>query len=50
MLQLIKNYDLTIHYTPDKANIVVDALRHKSISPMLNYLIAEFEQMDIYYC
>ena len=28
-LELIKDYDLTINYTPGKANVVVDALSHK---------------------
>src|SRR4051812_29064014 len=29
-LELIKHYDLTINYTPGKANVVADALRRKS--------------------
>jgi hypothetical protein len=29
-LELIKDYDLEIHYHPRKANVVVDALSHKS--------------------
>ena len=29
-LELIKDYDLEIHYHPGKANVVVDALSHKS--------------------
>lgn len=28
-LQLIKDYDLNVHYHPDKANVVVDALSRK---------------------
>ena len=29
-LELIKNYDLEVHYHPGKANVVADALSHKS--------------------
>jgi hypothetical protein len=29
-LELIKDYDLEIHYHPGKANAVVDALSHKA--------------------
>jgi hypothetical protein len=29
-LELIKDYDLEVHYHPDKANVVADALRHKA--------------------
>jgi hypothetical protein len=36
-LELIKNYDLEIHYHPGKANVVVDALSHKA---HCNYLSA----------
>jgi hypothetical protein len=36
-LELIKDYDLEIHYHPGKANVVVDALSHKAYC---NYLPA----------
>jgi ribonuclease HI len=29
-LELIKDYDLEVHYHPDKANVVADALSHKA--------------------
>jgi hypothetical protein len=29
-LELIKDYNLQVHYHPGKANVVVDALSHKS--------------------
>jgi hypothetical protein len=28
-LELIKDYELEVHYHPSKANVVVDALSHK---------------------
>jgi hypothetical protein len=36
-LELIKDYDLEIHYHPGKANVVADALSHKA---HYNYLPA----------
>ena len=30
-LELLKDYDLTIHYHPKKANVVADALSRKSV-------------------
>jgi hypothetical protein len=36
-LELINDYDLEVHYHPDKANVVVDALSHKA---HCNYMLA----------
>jgi hypothetical protein len=36
-LELIKNYELEVHYHPEKANVVADALSHKG---HYNYLLA----------
>jgi hypothetical protein len=36
-LELIKDYELEVHYHPGKANVVVDALSHKA---HCNYLLA----------
>jgi hypothetical protein len=46
---LIKDYDLSIQYTPGKANVVDDALSRKTSPPTMNSLIADFERMDISY-
>ena len=32
-LELIKDYDLEVHYHPRKANVVTDALRKKRVTP-----------------
>jgi hypothetical protein len=47
---LIKDYDLSIQYTPGKGNVVADALSHKTSPPTMNSLIADLDRMDISYC
>ena len=47
-LELLKDYDLTIHYHPGKANVVANALSRKSGSSMVCMLTSEseiFEEM-----
>jgi hypothetical protein len=52
-LELIKDYDLEIHYHPGKANVVADALSHKSyanatmVSWMPREFYKEFEQLNL---
>ena len=48
-IELIKDYDMEVHYHPEKANVVADALSRKSyanevqVTPMSRELCAEFE-------
>ena len=52
-LELIKDYDLEVHYHPGKANVVADALSRKSyvngvqVTPMPEELCAKFEQLSL---
>jgi hypothetical protein len=52
-LELIKDYDLEVHYHPGKANVVVDALSRKGYSnkvqvmPISTELCAEFEHLNL---
>ena len=52
-MELIKDYDLGVHYHPRKANVVADALSRKSyanevqVAPMSSELCAEFERLNL---
>ena len=52
-MELIKDYDLEVHYHPRKANVVADALSRKSyakevqVAAMSSELCAEFEQLNL---
>src|SRR5438034_1643622 len=52
-LELIKDYNLEVHYHPGKANVVADALSHKShcnchmvVNPVAT-LCVEMEEMNL---
>jgi hypothetical protein len=49
-LELIKDYDLNIQYTPGNGNTVADAISRMPVPPTMNSFIANFERMDISYC
>ena len=52
-MELIKDYDLEVHYHPRKANLVADALSRKSyanevqVSSMSSELCAELKQLNL---
>ena len=52
-LELIKDYNLEVHYHPEKANVVADALSHKRhcnchiVSGTVNTLCAELEGLNL---
>jgi len=52
-LELIKDYDLEVHYHPGKANVVADALSRKSyvnmayVTQLPRELCEEFEQLNL---
>jgi hypothetical protein len=52
-LELIKDYDLEVHYHPGKANVIVDALSRKSyanevhVIPISSELCAECKHLNL---
>jgi hypothetical protein len=49
-LELIKNYDLTIQYHPEKANVVADALSRTGVPRTVMHLITDLDRMGIIFC
>jgi hypothetical protein len=46
-LELIKNYELEVHYHPGKANVVADALSHKAHCNYLPIVLLTGEESSI---
>jgi hypothetical protein len=49
-LELVKDYDLTIQYHPEKANVAADALSRTGVPRTVMPLLADLDRMGITFC
>ena len=45
-MEFLDDYDFTLHYHPDKANVVVDALSRKSRGVLANVASREWQRLE----
>ncbi|KAL7234493.1 hypothetical protein ACSBR1_017992 [Camellia fascicularis] len=45
-MEFMEDYDFELHYHPEKANIVADALSRKSISALAGLAVREWKMME----
>jgi len=48
MIELVKNYNLEIHYYPEKANEVADPISRKSYGPKDTHLQEEMARLNMH--
>ena len=46
-MEYLEDYDLTLHYHPDKENVVVDAFSRKSRGVLASVASREWEMLEI---
>ena len=46
-MKYLEDYDFTLHYHPDKANVVVDALSRKSRGILASVASREWQMLEV---
>ena len=46
-MEYLEDYDFTLHYDPDKANVVVDALNRKSRGVLASVASREWQMLEV---